>query len=93
MPTVFATLKVHAEKADEAKKLFGQLQEHVRSTEPGNLAYIVHQRSDDPSVFMVYEKYASDEAFAEHRKNLANSPVDLGAIIAAPPEITVTEEI
>ena len=93
MPTVFATLKVHADKAEEAKKAFAQLQEHVRSSEPGNLAYIVCQRSDDPSVFMVYEKYTSDEAFADHRKNLASSPVDLGALIAGPPEIVVTEEI
>ena len=93
MPSVFATLKVQADKVEEARKALALLAEHVRSNEPGNLAYIFHQRKDDPTVFMAYEKYVSEEAFAEHSKNMQSSPVDMSGLIAGRPEIIVAEEI
>ncbi len=93
MPTVFATLKVQDDKVEEARKGLAQLAAHVRSTEPGNLAYSFHQRKDDPTVFIAYERYESDEAFAAHGKNMQSSPVDLGGILAGAPEIVITEEI
>ena len=93
MPSVFATLKVKADKVEEAKKAFAELQKFVTESEPGNLAYIFHQRKDDPTVFMAYEKYASDEAFAEHGKNLASRGGALGEILDGRPEIVIVEEI
>ncbi len=35
--------------------------------EPGNLRFDLLQQSDDPSRFMVYEAYESEEAAAEHK--------------------------
>lgn len=39
--------------------------------EPGNLRFDLLQQADDPSRFMVYEAYESEEAAAEH-KNTAH---------------------
>lgn len=93
MPSIFMTLRVRPEKVDEARGALVRLAEHVRSSEPGNLAYVFHQRKDDPTVFLAYEKYASDEALAEHRKNMARSPVDLRPLLDGAPQIVLAEEI
>lgn len=93
MPSIFATLKVQAGRVEEARAALARLAEHIRKNEPGNLAYVFHQRRDDPTVFIAYEKYASDEALAEHRKNSANSPIDLRGLLDGSPEIVVAEEI
>lgn len=93
MPSVFAKFKVRADKIDEARKALGQMVEHVRSNEPGNLAYIAHQQKDDPTVFLFYEKYASDEALAQHGANMKNSPVSFADLLDGAPEIVFAEEI
>jgi autoinducer 2-degrading protein len=42
---------------------------HLESVkEPGNLRFDFVQQADDPSRFMVYEAYISDEAAALHKK-------------------------
>ena len=87
------TLKVQAAKVDEVRSALARLSEHVRKSEPGNLAYVFHQRKDDPTLFVAYEKYADDEALAQHRTNMAKSPVDLRALLDGTPEIVVAEEI
>ena len=93
MPSVFAILKVHADKVDEASKALGQMAEHVRSTEPGNQAYVFHQRKDDPTVFLAYEEYVDDAAFEAHGKNLASQGAKLAGLFDGPPEIAVCEHV
>ena len=93
MPSVFATLRVKADRVDDARKALAELAASVRADEPGNLAYVFHQRRDDPTVFMAYEKYASDEAFAEHGKNLASKGAVLGDLLDGAPEIAVVDEL
>jgi quinol monooxygenase YgiN len=88
-----ATLKVRADRVEEAKKALAQMQQHVRRNEPGNVAYIFHQRRDDPTVFIAYEKYANDEALAQHRQNMASSPVNLRDLLDGAPQIVMLEEI
>lgn len=42
---------------------------HERSTgEPGNSRFDVIQRRDDPTVFMLYEAYESEEAARAHKE-------------------------
>jgi quinol monooxygenase YgiN len=65
----------------------------VLADEPGTLAYVCHQRRDDPTSFVVYEKYASDEAFATHGKNLAAKGKEFASILAGAPEIVLMEEV
>lgn len=93
MPSVIANLKVKEDKIEEAKKFLKGLSEETLANESGTLVYLVHQRKDDPSTFVFYEKYESKEAFKIHGKNLASKGAGFAEILAAPPEIIRIEEI
>src|SRR5262249_45429444 len=93
MPTLLATLKVKKDKIEEAKEGFRKLTAQVRANEPGTQAYVFHQRKDDPSVFVVYEKYASDEGFKPHGENLRKTPGALAGVLEGRPEITFLDEV
>jgi quinol monooxygenase YgiN len=73
MPSVVATIKVKEDKVEEAKRFLKQLAADTLAKEKGTLAYLPHQRKDDPTTFVFYEKYASDADLATHGKNLAAS--------------------
>ena len=93
MPSVVATLKVKNDKIDEARSFLRTLAANVRANEPGTTAYVFHQRKDDPSVFVVYEKYASDEAFKKHGENLRAQGAGFAGILDGRPEIVMLDEI
>ena len=93
MPSVLATLKVKKDKIAEAAEGFRKLQAQVRANEPGTQAYVFHQRKDDPSVFVVYEKYASDDAFKKHGENLRAQGNVFAGILDGRPEITFLDEL
>ncbi len=93
MPSVIATIKVKEDKVDEAKVLFARLAKDVTSNEPGTTAYIPHQRSDEPTTFVFYEKYTDAAAFATHGENLAKVGKEFGSVMAGPPEIVMLEEV
>ena len=93
MPSVVANLKLKADQLENALKFLRDLAESTLANEPGTLAYVIHQRRDDPLAITVYEKYASDEAFAEHSKNLGAKGAEFMALMDGPPEIVLLEEI
>ncbi len=93
MPSVVATLKVKEDKIDQAKSFFKQLSADTLAKEPGTLAYTVHQRKDDPTTFVFYEKYESDAAFAQHGENLKSAGAGFVEILAGRPDIVVLEEV
>jgi quinol monooxygenase YgiN len=93
MPSVIATIKMKEDKLDEAKQLLRKLAETVRRDEPGTLAYIPLQRKDDPTTFVFYEKYESDEALQTHSANLRKFGAEFGAVVAGPPDIVMLEEV
>jgi quinol monooxygenase YgiN len=93
MPSVIATIRVKEDKIEEAKALFADLAKAVDANEPGTLSYIPHQQKDDPSTFVFYEKYESDEAFKTHGANLAKEGARFGGILAGAPDIVFIEEI
>ena len=93
MPSVVATLKVKEDKIEEAKKFLKELAEGVKRDEPGTLAYVVHQQKKDPTSFVVYEKYESDEAFATHGRNLASKGAGFAAVLDGRPEIVLMDEL
>jgi quinol monooxygenase YgiN len=37
-------------------------------SEPGCLEFTVYQATDDPRAFLLYERYANEEAFQAHRR-------------------------
>ncbi len=93
MPSAVATLRVKEDKVDEARKLFKELQEATLADESGTLAYVFHQKKDDPRTFVVYEKYESDEALKTHSANLQKRGGALMGVIDGPPEMMMIEEI
>ena len=66
MLTVVAKIKV---KADQAAAFEAQVQKmlaHVRENEPGTLTYVCHRSTADPTVYLFYEVYRDQAAFAAH---------------------------
>lgn len=93
MPSVVATIQVKPDKIEEAKTFLRQLSADTLAKESGTLAYLPHQRKDDPTVFVFYEKYESDAALATHGKNLAGVAKQFGALLAGAPDIVHLEEL
>jgi quinol monooxygenase YgiN len=90
---VIATIKVKDDKVDEAKALFAKLAAGVLENEPGTLAYIPHQRKDDPTTFVFYEKYADGAAFAAHGENLKQVGREFAGVMAGPPDVVMMDEL
>lgn len=93
MPSVVATLKIKEDKVEQAKTFLKQLSADTLAKEAGTLAYTVHQRKDEPTTFVFYEKYESDAALAEHSENLKAVGKDFAEILAGRPEIVFLEEV
>lgn len=93
MPSLIATLKVKEDKVEEAQAFLKELAAEVRASEPGTLAYVIHQQQDDPRTFVVYEKYESDEALATHGANLRAKGGAFAAILDGRPAISRLREI
>ena len=93
MPSVVATIKVKEDKIEEAKQFLKELSADTLANESGTLAYVFHQRKDDPTAFVAYEKYESEEAFKQHGKNLASKGAGFAGILAGAPEIVMLDEI
>lgn len=93
MLSVVATVKIKDDKVEEAKGFFKELAADTLANEEGTLAYTVHTRRDDPSKMVVYEKYASDEAFAIHGQNLASKGKAFAGLLDGPPEVVVLDEL
>jgi quinol monooxygenase YgiN len=93
MPSVIATLKVKEDKLEEARSFLKQLAADTLAREPGTLAYTVHQKKGEPTTFVFYEKYESDQALAEHSANLKAAGARFAAVLAGPPEIVLLEEV
>ena len=93
MPSVIATIKVKDDKIEEAKSFLSKLAADTLANEKGTLAYVAHQRKDDPTVFVFYEKYEDDAAFAIHGENLKTAGAGFAGILAGAPEIIFLEEV
>ena len=95
MPSVVATIKVKEDKVEEAKRFLKQLAADTLAKEKGTLAYSPLQRKDDPSTFVIYEKYATADDLKLHSKNLASVGAQFAALVdaASPPQIVMLEDI
>ena len=91
--TVVARIRAAKGKGDALAALLSEQCGVIRGSEPGCLAYRLHRAIDDPELFLFYETYADDAAFAVHRQ----SP-HLGAyrkrreaegLVAGPAEVSV----
>ena len=88
-----ANLKIKADKIDEAKEVLKKLSEETLAAEEGTLEYTVLQRQDDPTGFVFYERYADEEAFKIHGKNLASKGGLFAPLLDGPPEIIMLRKV
>jgi quinol monooxygenase YgiN len=95
MLTVIATLKVKADKAaafeEEAKKMIA----HVQANEPGTLTYVCHRSAADPTVYVFYEVYSDQAAFATHGGSPAMQAFfgAMAGILDGRPDIAMYEDV
>ncbi len=61
------TAKAKPGKEHELKKFLVSLVTGSRH-DPGNISYELHEVADDPSTFMFYEQWISEEALEAHTK-------------------------
>lgn len=77
---VIATHTMQAGKEDEVLALLPELIEAARS-EPGCVAFDAYCKMDDPSTYVLLERYASRQAFADHRETPHFKDLVLGRIV------------
>ncbi len=92
MVTLTAKLTVKAGTEQEFENTMKGVVPKVRE-EPGNRAYSMCRSKKDPRVFMFYEEYVDDAAFAAHRKHLGELGVNLAAILDGAPELEFYDKI
>lgn len=94
MIVVTALVQVRPEATDTA---LSALETAITAThgEAGCITYALHRDLEDPSRFVIVEKWASPEALAEHGEtpHLKQLFADLGPLLAAPPTIVRTEPV
>ncbi len=68
-------------KEEAVHRLLLQVAAAVREQELGNLLYLVHQDNTDPTHFLVYEQYASQDALDAHRDSAHYQELIIGKIV------------
>ena len=95
MLTVVAKLKVKADKAAAFEAQAEKMLAYVRTKEPGTLTYVCHRSTADPTVYLFYEVYRDQAAFAAHGGSPAMQAffTAMGGIVDGRPEIEMYEAI
>ena len=62
---LLAEFTVKAGSETRVAEMVTALAEHVRA-EPGNLAFEVHTKAEEPRAYWIYEVYRDDDAFTAH---------------------------
>ena len=93
--TLIARIKAKQGSEKELEDAFRDMIKKVRAAEPGCLTYVLHKANQDPTMFVWYETYKDDAAFANHRKT--DHMKEMGARIAnlldRKPEIEILTEL
>ena len=84
MITLTAKLTAAEGKAEAMQAALLHMIAQVQANEPGVMQYAMHSVEGQPGVFLFYEQYADDAAFATHRgtehmKALGAALADLSA--------------
>jgi quinol monooxygenase YgiN len=93
--TVIAKLKVKPDQTEafeaEARKMIA----HVQANEPGTRTYVCHRSTADPTVYLFYEVYDDQAAFAVHGGSAAMQSffAALPPIVDGRPELEMYEPI
>jgi quinol monooxygenase YgiN len=93
--TVIATIKVKPDKAsvfeEEAKKMLA----HVQANEPGTRSYVCLRSTADATVYVFYEVYDDQAAFAAHGGSAAMQAFfgALKGVVDGRPDISMYEQV
>jgi len=87
---VISTLRLRAERADEARKVIASVVSQTHE-DTGCLTYAAHEDAADPLTMVLVEKWASQQAIDEHSQApfLAEAMSRVGELLTAEPEIRV----
>ncbi len=80
MYVVVARFTAFPDKADEVANLLAEMAPYAHE-EPGCHSYIVNRSVDDPAVFLLYEQYTDEEAFAAHGQTEAFKRIIVGQVV------------
>ncbi len=72
----------HTMKEGEEQAVLALLPRLIEASraEPGNVAFDAYRKLDEPRTYVLLERYASREAFAEHRQSAHFKDLVLGQI-------------
>jgi len=95
MITVIATIKVQAGQEAKFQQEAEKMIAHVKANEPGTLSYVLHRSNSDPTEFLFFETYDSQESLAAHG---ASEPMRhffgaVGGLVDGRPEIKMYSEL
>ncbi len=88
MVIITATIRLQPGKAEEFLEAYRWMYPQVMQ-DPGAILYSLQRSAEDPDVFLFYEQYESEEAFAyhlstDHFRTLSGK---IDPLMATPPEI------
>ena len=93
---MIVTAKISA-KSGEDEKLEKALKDFVPKVkqEEGTLVYTVHRSKNDPTKFLIYEKYKDMDAFVHHSQTPHFKELGglLATLIGGTPEIEMYDEV
>ena len=90
MITVVAKLQAVAGKEAELRAVLEEMVGNVKEHEAGEVPmYSLHVADSDPTLFMFYEQYASDDAFSAHGQtdHMKAMGAKLGGLLGGRPVI------
>jgi quinol monooxygenase YgiN len=94
--TVIAHIKVKPGLEDRAKQALLAAVAQTREEE-GCLDYDLHQSTSDPTEFVFYENWASEEALKAHSSSTARHRLalgqQLGGLVDGPPRVTFWQRV
>lgn len=80
MYVIVARFTAQEGKADDVGAFLREMEPHANA-EPGCAQYTVQRLIDDPRVFLLYEQYHDEDAFAAHTETLEFKRLILGEVV------------
>lgn len=86
--TMVVKFRAKPGKAEEMKAFWLEMQKEVAKSEPGNVQYDLLVQADDPTVYVIIERYKDAAAVAAHAQSDKAKAMfaKLGELMAGPPQ-------
>ncbi|WP_040796977.1 putative quinol monooxygenase [Nocardia higoensis] len=91
---IVATIVAKPGREDEVEKVFADAAPAVHAEE-GCLLYALHKKTGEPGVFVMVEKWASQEALGAHMQSAPMQQIGAGLldVLAGAPDIQTLEAV